>query len=124
MAKLAGDGTLTWHTFLGGDSSDYAENLAVDAGSGDLLIADTYNSKLKRIDPVTGATTTYLGGEQGWAWRSRAVMIILPRRPGSSIISPVSTSSISTRNRASFTCIPPGCSVHSNDQAPISVAPA
>ncbi len=32
-----------------------------------LIIADTYNSKLKTIDPDTGLTTTYLGGEQGWA---------------------------------------------------------
>lgn len=38
-----------------------------DESSGDLIIADTYNSKLKRIDPQTGETTTYLGGEQGWA---------------------------------------------------------
>ncbi len=38
-----------------------------DAADGDLIIADTYNSKLKRIDPETGDTTTYLGGEQGWS---------------------------------------------------------
>jgi len=38
-----------------------------DPTSGDLIIADTYNSKLKRIDPATGETVTYLGGEQGWA---------------------------------------------------------
>lgn len=38
-----------------------------DATSGDLIIADTYNSKLKRIDPTTGETITFLGGEQGWA---------------------------------------------------------
>jgi len=35
--------------------------------TGDLLIADTYNSKLKRIDPNTGETTTYLGNGRGWA---------------------------------------------------------
>lgn len=38
-----------------------------DGTSGDLIIADTYNSKLKRIDPSTGETVTYLGAEQGWA---------------------------------------------------------
>ncbi len=32
-----------------------------------LIIADTYNSKLKTIDPETGLTTTFLGSEQGWA---------------------------------------------------------
>ncbi len=37
-----------------------------DAVAGELIIADTYNSKLKRVDPL-GVTTTYLGGEQGWA---------------------------------------------------------
>ena len=38
-----------------------------DRVSGDLLIADTYNSKLKRINPDTGETTTYLGDGRGWA---------------------------------------------------------
>jgi sugar lactone lactonase YvrE len=38
-----------------------------DGATGQVLIADTYNSKLKMIDPGTGETTTYLGGEQGWA---------------------------------------------------------
>jgi sugar lactone lactonase YvrE len=38
-----------------------------DPASGDLLVADTYNSKLKRIDPDTGETTTYLGEGRGWA---------------------------------------------------------
>ena len=38
-----------------------------DPVSGDLLIADTYNSKLKRIDPATGETTSYLGEGRGWA---------------------------------------------------------
>lgn len=38
-----------------------------DEVSGDLIIADTYNSKLKIIDTDSGLTTTYLGAEQGWA---------------------------------------------------------
>ncbi len=37
-----------------------------DEASGDLIIADTYNSKLKRIDPANGDTTTYLGAGHGW----------------------------------------------------------
>jgi thiol-disulfide isomerase/thioredoxin len=32
-----------------------------------LLVADTYNSKIKAIDVATGRTTTLYGGEQGWA---------------------------------------------------------
>ena len=31
-----------------------------------LFVADTYNSKIKRIDPATGETTTFAGGDQGW----------------------------------------------------------
>jgi len=31
-----------------------------------LLVADTYNSKIKTIDPTTGETVTLYGGEQGW----------------------------------------------------------
>jgi len=41
--------------------------VAWDDVSGNLFVADTYNSKIKTIDPATGATTTYLGSEQGWA---------------------------------------------------------
>ncbi len=37
---------------------------AVDAGT--LLVADTYNSLLRRVTPATGLVTTYLGGEPGW----------------------------------------------------------
>ena len=29
-------------------------------------MADTYNSKIKRLDPVTRAVTTFLGGDRGW----------------------------------------------------------
>lgn len=38
-----------------------------DDVTGNLYVADTYNSKIKTIDPTTGMTKTYLGGEQGWA---------------------------------------------------------
>ncbi len=36
--------------------------LAYHAGSGCLLVADTYNSKIKRLDPATRTVTTWLGG--------------------------------------------------------------
>ena len=32
-----------------------------------IYITDTYNSKIKRIDPATGDTATFSGGEPGWA---------------------------------------------------------
>ena len=41
--------------------------VAWDAVTGDVLVADTYNSKIKRIDPATGATETFLGSGHGWA---------------------------------------------------------
>jgi sugar lactone lactonase YvrE len=32
-----------------------------------LIVADTYNSKIKRVDLGTGTITTWLGGDAGWA---------------------------------------------------------
>ena len=32
-----------------------------------VVFADTYNSKIKRVDPATGVVTTLFGGAQGWA---------------------------------------------------------
>jgi DNA-binding beta-propeller fold protein YncE len=40
--------------------------LGVAAYENTLLIADTYNSKIKQIEPTTGDTTTLFGGENGW----------------------------------------------------------
>jgi DNA-binding beta-propeller fold protein YncE len=40
--------------------------IAWDEAGGDLIIADTYNNKLKRINPTTGETTTFLGAGRGW----------------------------------------------------------
>ena len=37
------------------------------ADDGFLYVADTYNSKIKRIDLAAGAIETFAGGEQGWA---------------------------------------------------------
>ncbi len=40
--------------------------LGVSWYGGVLYVADTYNSKLKAIDPTTGEVTTLFGGEAGW----------------------------------------------------------
>ncbi len=38
-----------------------------DPSSGTVLFADTYNSKIKRVDPADGRVTTLFGDGQGWA---------------------------------------------------------
>lgn len=51
-----------------GDAARFQHPLGVvvwkDAGT--LIVADTYNSRLRLVNPVTREVTTYLGGEQGW----------------------------------------------------------
>ncbi|MBU1864848.1 MAG: redoxin domain-containing protein [Actinobacteria bacterium] len=41
--------------------------LGVAFGDGYLYVADTYNSKIKRIDPAGGEVVTISGGERGWS---------------------------------------------------------
>jgi thiol-disulfide isomerase/thioredoxin len=41
--------------------------LGVDFYKGQLYVADTYNHKIKRIDPMTGEVMTFAGGERGWS---------------------------------------------------------
>lgn len=41
--------------------------LGIVYANGVLYVADTYNNKIKRIDPATGSSSTFLGtGEDGW----------------------------------------------------------
>ena len=49
-----------------GSDARFQHLLGIALADGFLYAADTYNSKLKRIDPATGATTTFLGSEGGW----------------------------------------------------------
>jgi DNA-binding beta-propeller fold protein YncE len=41
--------------------------IAYDPAAGVLYVADTYNSKIKRVDPTTREVETVYGGTQGWA---------------------------------------------------------
>jgi thiol-disulfide isomerase/thioredoxin len=49
-----------------GDEALLQHPLAVAYHEGLIYVADTYNSKIKQLDPVTRAVTTFLGGERGW----------------------------------------------------------
>jgi len=48
-----------------GLAARFQHPLAVSFGEGVLYVADTYNHKIKRIDPVTGASQTFLGSGKG-----------------------------------------------------------
>lgn len=48
-----------------GLAARFQHPLAVSYGDGVLYVADTYNHKIKRLDPATGASTTYLGSGRG-----------------------------------------------------------
>ena len=41
--------------------------LGVEFAQGVIWVADTYNSKIKRLDPDSAEITEFAGGEQGWA---------------------------------------------------------
>ncbi len=49
-----------------GTEARFQHPLGVVVDGGYVYVADTYNNKIKRIDPDSGATETFLGGEAGW----------------------------------------------------------
>ena len=49
-----------------GSSARFQHPLGIDDHDGKLLVADTYNSKIKSVDPATGETVTLFGSVQGW----------------------------------------------------------
>jgi thiol-disulfide isomerase/thioredoxin/sugar lactone lactonase YvrE len=49
-----------------GAEARFQHPLGIDAHDGVLLVADTYNSKIKEVDPTTGTATTLYGGGHGW----------------------------------------------------------
>ncbi len=50
-----------------GDLARFQHPLGVAVWGDMLVVADTYNSRLRMVDPVTREVTTFLGTEQGWA---------------------------------------------------------
>lgn len=69
VGTLAGSGASLFH--FGdvdgvGHTARLQHPLGVAYHRGTLYVADTYNSKIKRIDPETRASTTLLGGAHGW----------------------------------------------------------
>ncbi len=49
-----------------GNEARLQHPLGVSFWEGSLYVADTYNSKIKRVDPAAGEITTFLGGDAGW----------------------------------------------------------
>jgi len=49
-----------------GSAARLQHPLGIDEHAGLLLVADTYNSKLKTVDPATGKTQSLYGSEHGW----------------------------------------------------------
>jgi len=63
----SGDGLFDFGDVDGaGTGARLQHPLGVAFANGRLFLADTYNSKIKTIDPTTGAVTTLSGGDQGW----------------------------------------------------------
>jgi len=50
-----------------GTDARFQHPLGIDDYAGTLLVADTYNSKIKSVDPSTSQATTLFGSEQGWS---------------------------------------------------------
>ncbi len=71
VTRLVAGGELTLFDFGDEDGvgaeARFQHPLGIAVHDGRLLVADTYNSKIKAIDPASGETTTLYGSEQGWA---------------------------------------------------------
>jgi len=49
-----------------GSAARFQHPLGIDEYDGLLLVADTYNSKIKTVDPATGETRSLYGTDHGW----------------------------------------------------------
>ena len=49
-----------------GSDARFQHPLGIDEHDGLLVVADTYNSKIKTVDPATGETRSLYGSEHGW----------------------------------------------------------
>jgi sugar lactone lactonase YvrE len=64
VTTLVGHGLFVFGDTDGpGDKARLQHPIGLTYGSGSLYIADTYNSKLKRVDPATGTVKTVVGGK-------------------------------------------------------------
>jgi len=72
-ARLGSDGSLTWHTFLGGSGSDFGYAIAVD-GSGNVYVAGysyaTWGSPVRAYTSDTDAFAAKLGSNGSLTWNT------------------------------------------------------
>jgi thiol-disulfide isomerase/thioredoxin len=67
VKTIVGEGLFEFGDVDGvGDKVRLQHALGVAYHDGKLYVADTYNSKIKRIDPATRTCTTFLGDPPGW----------------------------------------------------------
>ena len=65
-----------------GDKARLQHPIGLTYGNGALFVADTYNAKIKRVDPSSGQTTTIalpdktLGEPAGLVWSSETVLLV------------------------------------------------
>jgi hypothetical protein len=72
-AKLGSDGSLTWHTFLGGSGTDYGYGIAVD-GSSNVYVAGynyaTWGSPVRAYTGNNDAFAAKLGSDGSLTWNT------------------------------------------------------
>ena len=67
VSTLAGDGCNEWEEGQGEDASfDHPSGVAMDPISGQVIVADTYNHRIRLVDIKTGMVSTLAGnGRRG-----------------------------------------------------------
>ena len=74
VAKLGSDGSLLWHTFLGGDSYDYGRGIAVDGSGHVYVVGKSYaawgNDPMRAYDASYDAFVAKLDSDGSLSWHT------------------------------------------------------